>query len=60
VFAFGATVPGAHLTGLALPAGHAFPAGQSLHPDTFMSPWSPLYVPAGQGELWALVDFTSQ
>ena len=60
VLAFGATVPGAHLTAAALPPGHLVPAGHAEHSSTDVSPWLPLYVPAGQAWPWALVDPISQ
>ena len=52
----GATVPGAQLSASALPPGHLAPAGQAAHPAADVSPWLPLYVPAGQAWLLALVD----
>jgi hypothetical protein len=53
-------VPGAHLSALALPTGQPVPAGQAAHPAAEVRPWLALYVPAGQGSLWALVDSISQ
>ena len=49
-------MPGAHSSALALPTGQLVPAGQAAHPAAEVSPWLALYVPAGQGSLWALVD----
>ena len=60
MLAFGATVPGAHLRASALPTGQPVPAGQAAHPAAEVRPWLALYVPAGQGSLWALVDPLSQ
>jgi hypothetical protein len=60
VLLFGATVPGAHLSASALRPGHLVPAGQAAQRSADVSPWLPLYVPAGQGWLRALVDPVSQ
>ena len=60
MLAFGATVPGAHLSASALPLGHRAPAGHAEHPSTDVSPWLPLYDPAGQAWLWELIDPTGQ
>ena len=58
--ALGATVPGAHGVAAVLPPGHAVPAGHAEQASADLSPWLPLYEPAGQGTLWALIDPTGQ